>query len=431
MATQQQNTTANQRPPQNTAIAVRANAGAIQVMQDHALKGRLKNADDFIARIRQVEQLGFVCNPYTTTAIPEGYEPVEAVVLISPELSDKEVWKGFFCQGDEVALTKIGVNKIFDAIGATVLWSHRTDDGSDSAYCSWSVMIRVRDITGNTMDYPGSKEIDLRVVDSGAIKDGAETEKIRNQSHKENGDFDPAKFRRLHTQAREHIMSNCETKALLRAVRGKAGIRPTYKKAELARKPFYCYRLRWVPDMTNPRVVEMVAAAELGLANQLYGPDSGHIRPAELNPPPPMAELSSGNGSEATETAQTRDADGAIDITNLQEEEEQTTSTAEPEVPEGFGAPEPEQQSAIIVCSCNCGHQQEISQQISDYTQKHTDSDRCGACYPWSRSFNLAAHKDLPTLGLKRFPEMTPAEAEKYSAEERRKAAEKQARAQE
>ncbi|HKV40297.1 MAG TPA: hypothetical protein VJX67_13880, partial [Blastocatellia bacterium] len=247
-----------------TGATTGGNVAAQKAMQDNWLKTPIRAVSEFAGRLKQVEQLGFLCNPFTPTAIPESYSLSEQIVMIHPEESEREVYKGFFCKGDYVALTKIGVLKIFRALGASVVFSSRTDDRRDPHYCAWSVMVRIRDVTGRWIDYPGSKEIDLRYK-------GADWQNVRKQAVDDQGEFEEGKFKRLVNQARQNIQSNAETKALLRAVRGIGGIRPAYKKEDLATKPFYCYRLQFEPDMSDQRVKELVTAAEFGVVGQLWG----------------------------------------------------------------------------------------------------------------------------------------------------------------
>ncbi|HYL99770.1 MAG TPA: hypothetical protein VEZ90_12505 [Blastocatellia bacterium] len=265
---------------------------ARQVAEANQLTGPIRTLAALSDRFRLVEQIGFACNPFSPSVIPEGYEVTEHVVFISTNPQDREVYKGFFCKEGEVALTKVGLLKILGAMGATLInpadpqskpYSFRTDDRRNPLYCSWSACLWVRDLTLKWVAFPGSKEIDLRdkrVIGGEFIEMGAERKQLVRQAAKyAAGDArsftGPRKFERkfeeLLGQAQQNIESLAETKAILRALRSVAGIRPAYLIEELNRKPFYAHGLRFVPDMSDKRVRLLVTAAEYGVVEQLFG----------------------------------------------------------------------------------------------------------------------------------------------------------------
>src|SRR5262249_28117876 len=137
-----------------------------------------------------------------------------------------------FCKDGEVAPAKNLILKLLLANGGSVGESERVDDRSDSKYCAWRVMVEIRQIDGNVVRYPGSKEIDLR--DHSVEIEGLSPGQVKGM--------------------RKHIVSNCETKAILRAVRGLLQIRPTYKRSELQQKAFYCYSLVPYIESTDPEM---------------------------------------------------------------------------------------------------------------------------------------------------------------------------------
>jgi hypothetical protein len=65
------------------------------------------------------------------------------------------------------------------------------------------------------------------------------------------------------------MVANAESKALNRAIRSIASLRPSYPQRELA-KPFAI--LRYVPDMTHPEVRERFLDMVAPASAQLYGP---------------------------------------------------------------------------------------------------------------------------------------------------------------
>lgn len=130
----------------------------------------------------------------------------------------------------------------------------------------WTATIkgRIRDISGRWRPVIGTKEIDARGDDPNRRLDpgvGLKWEQLTAQ-HKTD---------KALAKLREHGLSHAETKARNRLLRAAIGLRPSYSMAEASR-PFVYPGLVWSPDRNDPEVQRMIAATELGVVEQVYGP---------------------------------------------------------------------------------------------------------------------------------------------------------------
>lgn len=270
-----------------------------------------------------------------------------------------------FCKNGERAIGKTGLMKIMQTAGVTMVdGPRRLDDRSDPCYCAIQVTLGMTTFDGCLTQFTASKELDMRDGAPETMKKGKEA-----LSDAALGD------------KRRHIVSLCETKAILRALRGLLGLKQKYTAAEL-KKPFVIPKLVPALDahMDDPVVKQALLEKALGSASSLYGraPATREIRDAGRGGTiPPLAEL--------PEAA----PDDAADIFE----------------PAGEDVGE-----AIIVCECPCGHQEEITEEIARSTGDKVGSPRCQSCYPSDRTFDFEMHPDDDfDLGLPSYPGYTVA----------------------
>lgn len=298
-------------------------------------------------------------------------------VVIDPTITDPkngqgpECYRGKFCQGDEVALGGVAINKLMAAAGAQVISKRRLDDRGDANYCEIEVYVGVRDFDGTPRQAVGTKEIDLR-DGSAAAQEGTRTGML--------GFY------------RQHIQSTCETKAIYRALRKLFALRQKYSAKELGR-PWIVPKLVVTWDMTDPdQKRAAIDEARLG-ERALYGA----VVPVEDEPRllkdvTPARELEAGSNGTAPAAAATTPVapkPAAVEAS-----------------PDDFELLEPP--AAPIVCTCPCGDQHEVSPEVAKLTTDAVGAIRCRACFP-GRGFDYNAHKDIKSLNLPKKPNLTAA----------------------
>lgn len=188
-------------------------------------------------------------------ALPEGCSLALAAVQIDAANETYEIKGG----GSKRGLSKTALDKIAGAAG--VSWdpekSRRLDDGSDSRYCHYKAVGRVRDFDGTVRVIQGEVEIDAREGSPQGTKGELE-------------------------QVRRWILRHAESKAKNRAIRS-LGVRTSYAPEEL-RKPFVVAKVQFTGESDDPEIRKMFAAktadAFLGSQAALYGG-----RPQELQAP--------------------------------------------------------------------------------------------------------------------------------------------------
>jgi hypothetical protein len=176
-------------------------------------------------------------NPYL---VPD----IEAVQL-NPDPAGGEIYHDPQMAAGMFAPTKVGLRLIAQVMGLTTISSRRVDDGRDPDYVEWQVEVEMVQPSGRPIRGFGTKQVDLRPTVT--------------------KDWTPARL----AKAREHMVANAESKALNRAIRSIASLRPSYPQRELA-KPFAI--LRYVPDMTHPEVRERFLDMVAPASASLYGP---------------------------------------------------------------------------------------------------------------------------------------------------------------
>jgi hypothetical protein len=232
------------------------------------------------------------CNLITAMAAPDFIPPMHRVSFrmvvvdhaVDSRGSGSDCYRStLFCKDNERALSKIGLLKILEAAGGSLVDTRRTDDRSDPHYCEWSVAIRLPTLDGKTREFRATKEVDYRQGSTQlhGMKDG----QIRG--------------------ARAHIVSHAESKALNRAIRGGLSLKQKYTIAELDR-PFIVPALVQDLDVSDPEIKRMMVSQMLGARGALYG-----------NDPEPQPALLAGAAADGD------DFDGpVIDVSGMAEDDD-------------------------------------------------------------------------------------------------------------
>jgi hypothetical protein len=316
-----------------------------------------------------------------------------------------EVYRdGRFCQGDEVALGGVALQKIMAAAGVQVVSRVRVDDRSDPNYCDMEITLAVRDYDGTFRQVVAGKEVDLR--------DGApETMKPEKDSRgSKTGGLIPLEQAALGDK-RRHIQSLAESKALYRALRKILQLRQKYTRAELAR-PFVIPKLVPNLDPNDPDQKRALIAMATGAETRLFGQQPMVDSARSL----PMGETTTTR--DVTPHSATGDAARALPAQAPLEEAapEQQPAQADDDMGD-FDVHASATSAAIHVCTCACGGgcQAEISAAVAEVTTERVGAPRCRSCFP-GKGFDQQRHSGMATLGLPKFPRMTPADAAKGGA---------------
>jgi hypothetical protein len=324
---------------------------------------------------RTFESLSGQANVVSPIAAVNHVKPLHQIslrmVVVEPDTEcyqDKR-----FCKDNEFALGGVALQKLAAAAGAQVVSRTRLDDRSSPHYCEIEITLAVQDFDGAWRQMIGTKELDLR--------DGSEDAKTMLPKELSN--------------ARKHIQSLCETKAIYRALRKLFSLRQKYTKAELAR-PWVVPKLVPNLDLNDPDQKRAAIAEATAGTRGLFGPPPGEARTMRDVTPPPA--LPSGDTvterqdaaatREAAETAAERDDQGDLDLLDV-------TETPKDAIP-------------VIHCGCPCSCAAEVSPEVAEATKEKYGSVRCRACAP-SRAFDFGRHRDLRggLLGLPKHPNLT------------------------
>lgn len=219
--------------------------------------------EDFVRSraLWQQEQYHVLCPAVNMSGIAQSHGLVASVVRINPDPAAGEVYiDKLFCDDEkgEVALAKIGLSKIMQCAGITVL-TERTDPRTIPHYWEMRATGRWRGFDGAIQEIQQTVEYDLR--------DGA----MRIRS------FTPKQI----MSARAHGLRGCEARAVNAVIRA-FGIKQKYTKDELKR-PFVVVRVMFIPDMTNPAIAAIVAQQALAGVGTLYGPSRPSVQPPVID----------------------------------------------------------------------------------------------------------------------------------------------------
>lgn len=267
-------TTTTQPAPANTALA---------------LSGTFHDVATVGAALERAARQAHLVSPATSCGcLPEGFDLVMSTVKIDAAGETYSVAGGDDDSGGgggKRGLSKVALDRI--ALAAGVSWdpvaSRRLDDGRDPRYCAWLAVGRVKSLDGTEIVLQASKEIDLR--DGSPQVDGLwaryKTKLARWEREGKKG-WQPRSPEGQLREQRLHLLSMCETKARLRAIRS-LGVRTAYSADEL-KKPFVIARLAFTGRSEDPelRRTFAVMAAQNALASSraLYGPPRAPLLPA-------------------------------------------------------------------------------------------------------------------------------------------------------
>jgi hypothetical protein len=344
------------------------------------------------------DKVNLVCPLAAVDTILPMHQVSLRAVYINPEVNAKgvgpECYQGKpWCEDDEVALGKVALDKIEGAAGVRRVGGGRTDDRSEPFYCEFNVTLEITDFDGTTRTASNTKAVDLR--------DGApETLKAEYVSNRKTGRMVPMDPSALNAK-RQHMLALCETKARLRSLRELLALQQKYTLEDMA-KPFVIPKLVPHLDPNDPETKTALINHALGGTRELYGKPAAVLGAAQL-PPEQMPPIKTVDGERVDETAERVD------------ETHQETAVEPSDDLEGFAPPKA---VAHFECGCPCAHLQEITEERANASIKHVGSARCPKCFP-GKLFDFEMHKDVRTLELKSFPNLTPAEAQKMALKAR------------
>lgn len=194
--------------------------------------------------------------------------------------------------GAGIGIAKSALDRIAAAGGIQSVpsLSGRSDDGSDPHVVEFQSVGTVKQLDGTERLVSASKRIDLRaekgIPEDKWGDDAREIARIAGNHKDRDGKPDPRDPWPQIMQARQHALSNAESKSFNRLVRKAFGIRANYSRQDIA-KGFAVVHLQFTGHHSNP-AIEMMAAEKivdraLGSASMLYG---GHQSRPALMPAP-------------------------------------------------------------------------------------------------------------------------------------------------
>jgi hypothetical protein len=243
-----------------------------------AIEGNFRDPVKATAALKAAADAYHLVSPTTMVgALPDGCAVALALVHISPD--DPHLYR----VGDKVALDRTHLAQIGNAVGASIIESRRTDDGSDPHYCAWTVGVRYRQFDGTWAYKQGSVEQDLREPLGAEYVDAVEKAADKNR--------DPKKQIR---ELRRFITRHAESKALNRAYAA-IGIRRSYTRAELER-PFCVARVVFTGQSDDPEARRQfrtgIMQSFLGSSDDAFGPAVAPLPAPQVSPPPPLPDYS-------------------------------------------------------------------------------------------------------------------------------------------
>lgn len=278
-----------------------------------------------------------------------------------------EVYKGKFCEKDERALGKVGLDKIQAAAGVQVIESVRTDDRQTPLFWEYRVTLGIQDLDDTWRQATATRAIDLRQgsAEAQAMKEGQLA------------------------AARANGQMLAETKARLRALRSLLSLKNKYTLKELE-KPFVIPKLVSALDPADPdQKAALIRMAETGSRALFGAPPQADTKMLEAarepagTPAPPLPAAAA-TPVTATVVAPDEDQDD-FDMGDLADAED------------------------VFLCECGgCGHQVEITSDVAKTSKEACGIAVCRECFPGG-AFSYILHKDVK-LQFPKFPRLTSAE---------------------
>ena len=243
--------------------------------------GLIRSADSINTKLREWREKYHVLSPFTQMggAFGPGIVLTVSSVAFDPRVNeygqgtDTYYSKAFMKAPDGLhaptaqrAPNKVGLLRIAQCAG--IRWRadqcHRTDDGKESLYWSFSVAGEYLTPDGIWLPITGTSEVDLR--------DGSPQAKAMQE-------------RQLAMQ-RQYGLALCESKAKNRAIRS-LGLQSAYTVDELLKKPFLVLRATFQPDASDEIGRRVFAEVAMGASRWLYPQAAA---PAALTEAPTVAD---------------------------------------------------------------------------------------------------------------------------------------------
>jgi hypothetical protein len=248
--------------------------------------GLLTTVDAVTARMQEMTRVATVLSPWgqRPSHLAEGFAVSMAVVTLEPDVDQygngAETYRGSFMKADQRAPNKVGLRKLSNALGIEWLPQNcgRVDDGRRPHVCRFAVTGVYRTFDGAVQNLTGTAEIDfsdgseqiggwtpaawaeLMTKNKAALSAGSKKDELDWSV----GGWSEQRVR----AARQKVVERAETAAKNRAIRD-IGLRHVYTLAEL-RKPFVCFRMTYVPDMSDPEIKRLVTMNNLSGLAMLY-----------------------------------------------------------------------------------------------------------------------------------------------------------------
>lgn len=304
--------------------------------------------------------------------VPAGYQVAVRVIVFPTDGAWDARSNGLWYEtdGGKLALHRGPLDQLASLAGMTWDYVRRTDDGSVPLLWSFEAAATLRTLDGQRRQVIRSRTLDLR--------DGSpEVVDMINSAGARGADSRIAK-------ARLNGAALCETKATSRVVRAALGLRGSYSRSEAA-LPFVFPTLIWLPDTTDPEVRRMMAAAELGIVRQVYGP--GATGGPVLAAPGSVIDVQPDDGRDDDAPArhaprQLPDNGPARDLQSELEQLERQRGERVPVEREQREAPrqqarEPERTAPMSasLCCVECGAA--ITQRVADYSRRNFNEPLC------------------------------------------------------
>jgi hypothetical protein len=249
----------------------------------------LKKFEEELEHYRKDGKYNVLVPTVTIQEISPFHKPVLEIVRIDPNPENKEVYQ-VILGSDDFSLSAVALNKIGYAAG--LIWNargcHRTDDGSNPNIVTYKAEAAVRKEDGSYMPVNAEYMLDLEVAEQEMREsyDKKFSVLVKKGETKESGrkDYVEKNVKRDLLQKRKFRLQLAQTGAMDRVIRKILGLKGTYKKAELE-KPFIVPKIAFAPDISDPKVREVLLRQGLDATNILFGPHEPglieHISKAE------------------------------------------------------------------------------------------------------------------------------------------------------
>ena len=235
----------------------------------------IKKFEEELDRYRKEKNFNILVPTQTIKEISPFHKPVLEIVKVNPDPSAGEVYE--LVQGSgEYSLRATALQKIGYAAG--LIWNargcHRTDDGSDPDVVSYRAEAAVRKEDGTYMLLNAEYMVDLRVIEEETRESYEKKSQILQKEKKwteqQRKDYVEKCVKRDMLQKRKFRLQLAQTGAMDRVIRKILGLKGTYKKEELE-KPFVVPKIAFNPDISDPKVRELLLKQGLDATNLLYG----------------------------------------------------------------------------------------------------------------------------------------------------------------